>query len=152
MLYTLLKYILIGIIIRGIADGVNKLVTTCTAASPGQAECDNAIRTMQATKHMLNNAKESVSKSSYRKCVDTIKRQSKALGDGMGKLGSTVKSSDPRAFENALKQVTDAVTTLIEASSQSAHLVSVSHPTSKAGISGLPDLPDINDSVEVISV
>ena len=88
--------------------------------------------------------------SSYHQCSDIIKKQSKALGDGMGKIGGTVKSSDRQAFANALKHVTDAVTTLIEASTQSAYLVSVSDPSSKTGISGLSDRPEINESLEVI--
>ena len=99
---------------------------------------------------MLNNSKEPVSKSSYHQCQDIIAEQSKALGVGMGKIGGTVKSTDRQAFANALKDVTDSVTTLIEASTQSAYLVNVSDPTSKAGISGLSDMPEINESLEVI--
>ena len=134
---------------RGISDSINCLITTCTAASPGQAECDNAVRNMQATKHTLNNAKEPISKSSYHQCLDIIRKQSKAMGDGMGKLGENVKSTDQKAFADALKEVTDAVSTLIEASAQSAYLVSASDPSSKPGISGLSDMPDIKKSVEV---
>ena len=74
------------------------------------------------------------------------------MGEGMSKLGGTVKSTDPQAFEDALKGVTDAITNLIEASAQSAYLVSVSDPSSKTGTSGLDELPDVIKSIEVCNV
>ena len=136
---------------RGVSENINGFIKTCTEASPGQAECDNAIRNIQSTKHTLNHTTDPISKSTYHQCLETIKSQSKAMGEGMSKLGGTVKSTDPQAFEDALKGVTDAITNLIEASAQSAYLVSVSDPSSKTGTSGLDELPDVIKSIEVCS-
>ena len=73
------------------------------------------------------------------------------MGEGMGKLGGTVKSTDHQAFADALKEVTNAVNTLIEASAQSAYLVSAGDPTSKPGVTGFYDMSDLHKSVEVFA-
>jgi hypothetical protein len=104
---------------------------------------------MQSSKHTLNNATEPVSKSSYYQCLDIIKKQSKSMGEGMGKLGGTVKTADQKAFADALKDVTNAVNTLIGASAQSAYLVSAGDPSSKPGVTGYSDMADVHKSVEV---
>ena len=128
---------------------MGKFINTCTAASPSQAECDNAIRNMQGGKHTLNNAITPVNKASYHQCIDIIKKQSKKMGEGMGKLGGTVKGKDQKAFTDALQQVAGAVNTLIEASAQSAYLVSAGDSTSKPGVNALDEMPDIQKSLEV---
>ena len=94
-------------IIRGISDSINNLITVYTSNAPGQIECENAIRNIQASKHILDNTKQAISKLSYHQCVDTIAKQSKGLGDGMGKIGATVKSPDRDEFAQASKHVTD---------------------------------------------
>ena len=131
---------------------MGKFINTCTSASPSQAECDNAIRSMQGGKHTLNNANAPSTKASYHQCLDIIKKQSKVMGEGMGKLGRNVKGTDHKAFTDALQQVAGAVNNLIEASAQSAYLVKAGEPTSKPGIYSLDEMPDIQKSVEVIQV
>ena len=128
---------------------MGKFINTCTAASPSQAACDNAIRNMQGGKHTLNNANTPITKASYHQCLDIIKKQAKVMGEGMGKLGGTVKGTDQKAFTDALQQVTGAVNTLIEASAQSAYLVKAGEPTSKPGVYALDEMPSVQKSVDV---
>ena len=59
------------------------MINVFTSAAPGQTECDNAIRAIQSSRHVLENANQSISDLSYYECLDTVMEKSKALGDGM---------------------------------------------------------------------
>lgn len=61
-------------------DSVNFLVDVCTSAAPGQKECDNAVRNIQAMRPLLDNPSEPISDASYFDCLDTVMEKSKSLG------------------------------------------------------------------------
>lgn len=61
-------------------DSVNFLVDVCTSAAPGQKECDNAVRNIQAMQPLLDNPSEPISDASYFDCLDTVMEKSKSLG------------------------------------------------------------------------
>ena len=65
--------------VRGVTDAINALVTVCTAAAPGQRECDNALRKMQTTGAML----QPVNDSTYFACVDSVVENSKVSADSI---------------------------------------------------------------------
>lgn len=66
---------------RAVTDSVNYLVDVCTSAAPGQKECDNAIRNIQAMRPLLDNPSEPISDASYFDCLDTVMDKSKSLGE-----------------------------------------------------------------------
>ena len=68
---------------RGVTESLNNMINVFTSAAPGQTECDNAIRAIQSSRHVLENANQSISDLSYYECLDTVMEKSKALGDGM---------------------------------------------------------------------
>lgn len=65
---------------RAVTDSINFLVNVCTSAAPGQNECDNAIRKIQATRHLLENPAEPVYELSYYESLDSVIEKSKVLG------------------------------------------------------------------------
>lgn len=65
---------------RAVTDSINFLVNVCTSAAPGQNECDNAIRKIQATRHLLENPTEPVNEFSYYESLDSVIEKSKVLG------------------------------------------------------------------------
>lgn len=65
---------------RAVTDSINHLLDVYTSATPGQNECDNAIRKIQAMKPLLNNPSEPVNDSSYHKALDSVIETSKHLG------------------------------------------------------------------------
>ena len=65
---------------RAVTDSINSLVDVCTSSAPGQTECDNAIRNIQAMKPLLDNPSEPINDFSYYECWDSVKDKSKALG------------------------------------------------------------------------
>ena len=67
---------------------INDLINVYTSAAPGQNECDNAIRAIQSSRHLLENATQPTSDLSYYECLDTVMEKSKALGDGKGSPGA----------------------------------------------------------------
>lgn len=66
---------------RAVTDSINYLVDVCTSAAPGQKECDNAIRNIQAMRPLLDNPSEPLSDASYFDCLDTVMEKSKCLGN-----------------------------------------------------------------------
>lgn len=66
---------------RAVTDSINHLLDVYTSATPGQTECDNAIRNIQAMKPLLNNPSEPVNDFSYYECLDSVMEKSKLLGE-----------------------------------------------------------------------
>ncbi|KAL0267697.1 UNVERIFIED_CONTAM: hypothetical protein PYX00_009891 [Menopon gallinae] len=124
---------------RAVTDSINYLVDVCTSAAPGQKECDNAIRNIQAMRPLLDNTTEPISDSTYFECLDTVMAKSKSLGDGMTGIANHAKKSEHEQFGEAVKGVSGSICGLIEAAAQAAYLVGVSDPSSIAGRPGLLD-------------
>lgn len=57
------------------------MVDVCTSAAPGQKECDNAVRNIQAMRPVLDSPSEPISDASYFDCLDTVMEKSKSLGE-----------------------------------------------------------------------
>lgn len=115
------------------------MINVYTSVAPGQKECDNAIRAIQSSSHVLENTFQAVSELSYYECLDTVMEKSKALGDGMTGIANHAKKSEHEEFGESVKSVAAAICGLVEAAAQSAYLVGVSDPSSVAGRMGLVD-------------
>ncbi|KAK4020002.1 hypothetical protein OUZ56_001999 [Daphnia magna] len=124
---------------RAVTEAINGLVDVCTASAPGQKECDNAVRAIQSTRSLLEKPNEPVNDMSYFECLDTVMEKSKSLGDGMTGIANNAKKSEHEPFGEAVKDVSNAITGLVEAAAQAAYLVGASDPSSVAGRSGLVD-------------
>jgi talin len=73
-------YVLLVLFYRAVTDSINYLVDVCTSAAPGQKECDNALRNIQAMRPLLDNPSEPVSEATYFECLDSVMEKSKSLG------------------------------------------------------------------------
>jgi talin len=124
---------------RGVTESLNNMINVFTSAAPGQTECDNAIRAIQSSRHVLENANQSISDLSYYECLDTVMEKSKALGDGMTGIANHAKHSEHDEFGEAVKGVSEAICGLVEAASQASYLVGVADPSSVSGRRGLVD-------------
>ncbi|XP_051170651.1 talin-1 isoform X3 [Leptopilina boulardi] len=124
---------------RAVTDSINYLVDVCTSAAPGQNECDNAIRNIQAMRALLDNPSEPISDASYFECLETVMEKSMSLGDGMTGVANHAKKSEYDHFCIAVRGVSSSICGLIEAGAQAAYLAGVSDPTSVAGKPGLVD-------------
>uniref|UniRef100_A0A8C2PQI6 Talin 2a n=1 Tax=Cyprinus carpio TaxID=7962 RepID=A0A8C2PQI6_CYPCA len=56
---------------RTVTDSINQLITLCTQNAPGQRECDNALRELEAVRGLLDNPNEPVSDLSYFDCIES---------------------------------------------------------------------------------
>lgn len=65
---------------RAVSESLNQLIDACSSAAPGQKECDNAVRRIQALKTLLDNPSEPINSSSYFDCQQIVVDQSKLLG------------------------------------------------------------------------
>jgi talin len=124
---------------RAVTDSINHLVNVCTSAAPGQNECDNAIRKIQAMKHLLENPTEPINDCSYYEALDSVIDKSKVLGDCMTGITNSAKQSQHERFAEHIKTFSSSICNFIEASAQAAYLVGVSDPSSIAGRPGLVD-------------
>uniref|UniRef100_A0A673IKW0 Talin-2 n=1 Tax=Sinocyclocheilus rhinocerous TaxID=307959 RepID=A0A673IKW0_9TELE len=57
---------------RAVTESINQLITLCTQQAPGQKECDNALRELEAVRGMLDNPNEPVSDLSYFDCIEMM--------------------------------------------------------------------------------
>ncbi len=124
---------------RGVTESINDLIDVYTSAAPGQKECDNAVRAIQSSRHVLENTAQPISDVSYYECLDIVMEKSKALGDCMTGIANHAKKSEHEEFGEAVKGVSEAICGLVEAAAQSAYLVGVADPSSIAGKRGLVD-------------
>ncbi|KAF5290986.1 hypothetical protein FQA39_LY14517 [Lamprigera yunnana] len=124
---------------RAVTDSINHLLDVYTSATPGQTECDNAIRNIQAMKPILDNPSEPINDCSYYECLDLVMEKSKLLGEGMTGITNAAKQSDHERFGDHVKNVSVGICGLIEAAAQAAYLVGVSDSSSVAGRPGLLD-------------
>ncbi|XP_041835745.1 talin-2a isoform X2 [Melanotaenia boesemani] len=124
---------------RAVTDSINQLITLCTQQAPGQKECDNALRELEAVRGMLDNPSEPVSDLSYFDCIESVMENSKVLGESMAGISQNCKTGDVPAFGNCVGSASRALCGLTEAAGQASYLVGVSDPNSQAGHQGLVD-------------
>ncbi|KAJ8340259.1 hypothetical protein SKAU_G00348920 [Synaphobranchus kaupii] len=124
---------------RAVTESINQLITLCTQQAPGQKECDNALRELEAVKGMLGNPSEPVSDLSYFDCIESVMENSKVLGESMAGISQNCKTGDFSAFGDCVGVASKALCGLTEAAGQASYLVGVSDPNSQAGHQGLVD-------------
>lgn len=124
---------------RAVTDSINQLITLCTQQAPGQKECDNALRELEAVKGMLDNPNEPISDLSYFDCIESVMENSKVLGESMAGISQNCKTGDVLSFGDCVGSASKALCGLTEAAGQASYLVGVSDPNSQAGHQGLVD-------------
>lgn len=124
---------------RSVTESINYLVDVSTQAAPGQKECDNAIRSIEALRSMLDHPNESLTDQGYYDCVETATEKSRSLGYAISGMINNAKQSHHVDFGHSVNQVSESIRGLIEASTQAAYLIGISHPTSATGRPGIID-------------
>ncbi|XP_061881025.1 talin-2a isoform X2 [Entelurus aequoreus] len=124
---------------RSVTDSINQLITLCTQQAPGQKECDNALRELEAVRGMLDNPNEPVNDLSYFDCIESVMENSKVLGESMAGISQNCKTGDVTSFGDCVGSASKALCGLTEAAGQASYLVGVSDPNSQAGHQGLVD-------------
>uniref|UniRef100_A0A672MXU2 Talin-2 n=1 Tax=Sinocyclocheilus grahami TaxID=75366 RepID=A0A672MXU2_SINGR len=64
---------------RTVTDSINQLITLCTQNAPGQRECDNALRELEAVRGLLDSPNEPANALSYFDCIESVMENSKTL-------------------------------------------------------------------------
>uniref|UniRef100_A0A673IY85 Talin-2-like n=1 Tax=Sinocyclocheilus rhinocerous TaxID=307959 RepID=A0A673IY85_9TELE len=124
---------------RAVTESINQLITLCTQQAPGQNECDNALRELEAVRGMLDNPNEPVSDLSYFDCIESVMENSKVLGESMAGISQHCKTGNVPAFGDCVGVASKALCGLTEAAGQASYLVGVSDPNSQSGHQGLVD-------------
>ncbi|XP_061132900.1 talin-2a [Syngnathus typhle] len=124
---------------RAVTDSINQLITLCTQQAPGQKECDNALRELEAVRGMLDNPNEPINDLSYFDCIESVMENSKVLGESMAGISQNCKTGDVMSFGDCVRLASKALCGLTEAAGQASYLVGVSDPNSHAGHQGLVD-------------
>lgn len=124
---------------RTVTESINYLVDVSTQAAPGQKECDNAIRSIDALRPMLDYPHEALTDQGYYDCVETATEKSRSLGYAISGMINNAKQSQHLEFGHSVNQVSESIRGLIESSAQAGYLIGVSHPTSATGRPGIID-------------
>ncbi|CAB1323173.1 unnamed protein product, partial [Coregonus sp. 'balchen'] len=124
---------------RAVTESINQLITLCTQQAPGQKECDNALRELEAVRGLLENPSEPVSELSYFDCIESVMENSKVLGESMAGISQHCKTGNVPAFGDCVGVASKALCGLTEAAGQASYLVGVSDPNSQSGHEGLVD-------------
>uniref|UniRef100_A0A8C7SC24 Talin 2 n=1 Tax=Oncorhynchus mykiss TaxID=8022 RepID=A0A8C7SC24_ONCMY len=113
---------------RAVTESINQLITLCTQQAPGQKECDNALRELEAVRGLLNNPSEPVSELSYFDCIENVMENSKVLGESMAGISQHCKTGNvpaahthyaiSEAAQLMKEAVDDIMVTLNEAASE----------------------------------
>uniref|UniRef100_A0A8C7KPH7 Talin 2 n=1 Tax=Oncorhynchus kisutch TaxID=8019 RepID=A0A8C7KPH7_ONCKI len=122
---------------RAVTESINQLITLCTQQAPGQKECDNALRELEAVRGLLDNPSEPVSELSYFDCIESVMENSKVLGESMAGISQHCKTGNVPAFGDCVGVASKALCGLTEAAGQASYLVGVSDPNSQSGQEGL---------------
>uniref|UniRef100_A0A8C2Z0Q0 Talin 2a n=1 Tax=Cyclopterus lumpus TaxID=8103 RepID=A0A8C2Z0Q0_CYCLU len=133
---------------RAVTDSINQLITLCTQQAPGQNECDNALRELEAVRGMLDNPNEPVSDLSYFDCIESVMENSK-VGLQIKQPSDQTASHTHDAIEEAAQLMNEAVedimVTLNEAASEvgmvGGMVESIAEAMAKLD-EGTPPLPD----------
>ncbi|XP_070071261.1 talin-2 isoform X2 [Drosophila takahashii] len=124
---------------RGVTESINQLVDASIQSAPGQKECDNAMRNIEALRLMLDYPHEPINELGYFDCVEQATGKSRNLGYAISEMINNAKQSQHVEFSQSVNNVNDSIQGLIESSSQAAYLIGVSHPSSVAGRPGIID-------------
>uniref|UniRef100_A0A6Q2ZDX5 Talin 2a n=1 Tax=Esox lucius TaxID=8010 RepID=A0A6Q2ZDX5_ESOLU len=124
---------------RAVTESINQLITLCTQQAPGQKECDNALRELEAVRGLLDTPGEPVSELSYFDCIESVMENSKVLGESMAGISQHCKTGNVPAFGDCVGVASKALCGLTEAAGQASYLVGVSDPNSQSGHEGLVD-------------
>uniref|UniRef100_A0AAR2LIC6 Talin 2a n=1 Tax=Pygocentrus nattereri TaxID=42514 RepID=A0AAR2LIC6_PYGNA len=111
---------------RSVTDSINQLINLCTQQAPGQKECDNALRELEAVRGLLDNPNEPVNDLSYFDCIESVMESSKVLGESMAGISHNCKTGDAALAHDAIAEATqlmreavdDLMVTLNEAASE----------------------------------
>ncbi|XP_046890081.1 talin-2 isoform X2 [Hypomesus transpacificus] len=130
---------LLAVAARAVTESINQLITLCTQQAPGQNECDNALRELEAVRGLLDNPNEPVSELSYFDCIESVMENSKVLGESMAGISQHCKTGDVLSFGQCVGVASKALCGLTEAAGQASYMVGVSDPNSQSGHEGLVD-------------
>ncbi|XP_070064766.1 talin-2 isoform X4 [Drosophila virilis] len=124
---------------RSVTESINQLVDASIQSAPGQKECDNAMRNIEALRLMLDYPHEPINEMGYFDCVEQATAKSRNLGYAISEMINNAKQSQHVEFSQSVNNVNDSIQGLMESSSQAAYLIGVSHPSSVAGRPGIID-------------
>ncbi|KTG37052.1 hypothetical protein cypCar_00003661 [Cyprinus carpio] len=113
---------------RTVTDSINQLITLCTQNAPGQRECDNALRELEAVRGLLDNPNEPVSDLSYFDCIESVMENSKAaylvgVSDPNSQAGHP-GLVDPIQFARANQAIQMACQNLVDPDSSPSQVLS----------------------------
>ncbi|CAH1788698.1 unnamed protein product [Owenia fusiformis] len=124
---------------RAVTESINHMINLCTISAPGQRECDNALRRIQAVKSYVDCPNEPINDSSYYDCLEGVMVKSKDLGEAMTGISNHAKKQEVEGFCESVRNFATAVCGLTESGAQAAYLTGISDPASEPGKPGLVD-------------
>jgi talin len=137
---------------RAVTDSINELLDVCTSYGPGQRECDNALRKIEAAASLLESPSESVSDVIYYECLETVTEKSQVVAQTGAQIPLHAKNGAMDLLGTEVINLANAVCQITEATAQSAYLVGIGDSTSIAAQQGLVDQTSFARASQAISI
>ena len=104
----------------------------CTTSAPGQQECDNALRQIQAMRPLLENPTEPVSEQAYFASLDGVMERARVLAQTMMGISGHAKSGELHSFCDDVHDFAGAVCGITANAAQVRRLRTCRHAVASA--------------------
>ena len=105
-------------VFREVTKSISHLMDVCTTSAPGQQECDNALRQMQAMRPLVENPCEPVSEAAYFACLDGVMERARVLAARMMGISTHAKKAQLHDFCDDVGEFAGAVCGITENAAQ----------------------------------
>lgn len=140
---------------KTLTDSINSVINLClenNATSSAQKQCDNALRDIETIRTLVADefTNEPVSELNYYDALEQIFKQSKVLAESITGLKMSTEPTNLNSFVKCVKDVSQAICGLVEASVQSSYLIGVSDVGSRRGKKAILDTTQFINSSKII--
>jgi len=140
---------LLTVAAKGVADSINKLLSLCSAAAPGQKECTQALQTLDLALSKLDNVNEPNldNEDPYLSAVKKLAEQQAVLTSLFVAIPLAAKAGDPQSIGNGVVKAADAIFALTDTTARAVYLIGVSDGSSVAAVPGLIDIGKVSQAI-----
>ncbi|KAL7064228.1 hypothetical protein AAHC03_04719 [Spirometra sp. Aus1] len=119
---------------KSVTENINHLLNLSTSGlAPGAADCDAALRRLEALRPLLEQPNRPINQHIYHECVETAAQSTLPLADGLRGISNAINANNADQFSAHVQQTTDSICLLIEETAQAAYLIGIAHPKSEPG-------------------
>lgn len=144
---------LLALAAKGVADSIQKLLSVCQTAAPGQKECNEAQQALTGAASKLDsvNDLDPENKDTYFQCLKKVLDHQQNLATATSAIPAAARSNDSQEIGNLAKLTAEAVNNLTDANVRAAYLAGISDGSSVPAVAGIVDQQKFAQSAQEIA-